>query len=357
MRVPFPPSCDPSAVFAAVVLASASAQALDKVYTSDPAKQQHLFQQFKTNFGRTYTGDDEEATRFENFVDNLKLIDSRNAKETGSALHGVTPMADLSPAEVQRYFLNHDPLAAGVGNRNPGGFQPSTPLQKDAALVDWTGVYTTPVKYQGFCGSCWAFSAVEQIESDYLRAGGNNSIWEPTPDKGLSVQQPTSCVKFPQPGVGGCDGGWTENVFEYAETVGLESDFDYPYTSSTGGTPPACKADSSKAIIKTTGYTTVSSSPEDEPVMAAYVQSTGPLSVCVDASEWGTYVRGVMSSCGQTVDHCVQAVGIDTSAAGYWKVRNSWGTAWGERGFIRLAYGNNTCNITSDSNFAEVALV
>ena len=89
--------------------------------------------------------------------------------------------------------------------------------------------------------------------------------------------------------------------------------------------------------------------------MAEYVQTTGPLSVCVDASEWGTYTSGVLSTCGQAVDHCVQAVGIDTKD-GYWKVRNSWGTAWGERGFIRVQYGNNTCNITSDSNFAEVSL-
>ena len=61
-----------------------------------------------------------------------------------------------------------------------------------------------------------------------------------------------------------------------------------------------------------------------------------------------------MTKCGNSVDHCVQAVGIDT-AAGYWKVRNSWGTSWGEAGFIRLAYGKNLCGLTSDANYAATA--
>lgn len=64
-----------------------------------------------------------------------------------------------------------------------------------------------------------------------------------------------------------------------------------------------------------------------------------------------------MSTCGQSVDHCVQAVGVDTSSGGYWKVRNSWGTGWGESGFIRLAYGKNTCDITNDPTYTAVKLV
>ena len=88
--------------------------------------------------------------------------------------------------------------------------------------------------------------------------------------------------------------------------------------------------------------------------MASYVSSTGPLSVCVDASTWNSYTGGVMRVCGNSVDHCVQAVGVDT-ASGYWKVRNSWGTSWGESGFIRLAYGANTCDITNDPTYVKMA--
>jgi C1A family cysteine protease len=92
--------------------------------------------------------------------------------------------------------------------------------------------------------------------------------------------------------------------------------------------------------------------------MASYVQSTGPLSVCLDASSWSSYTSGIMSSCGDSVDHCVQAVGVyPASTDGYWKVRNSWGTSWGESGYIRLAYGANTCDITNDPTYTVVSLV
>ena len=84
---------------------------------------------------------------------------------------------------------------------------------------------------------------------------------------------------------------------------------------------------------------------------------TGPLSVCLDANNWNTYTGGIMKSCGNRVDHCVQAVGVDTGSGGYWKVRNSWGTTWGEGGYIRLAYGQNTCDITNDPTYTKVSKV
>ena len=102
--------------------------------------------------------------------------------------------------------------------------------------------------------------------------------------------------------------------------------------------------------MKVTGYSTI----KGESSMASYMQSTGPLSVCLDASNWNSYTGGILSVCGKSVDHCVQAVGVNAATGGYWKVRNSWGTTWGESGFIRLAYGANTCDITSDPTWVAV---
>merc|ERR1711933_691950 len=77
--------------------------------------------------------------------------------------------------------------------------------------------------------------------------------------------------------------------------------------------------------------------------------STGPLSVCVDANSWNSYRSGIMTSCGQNVDHCVQIVGYGSSGStNYWKVRNSWGGSWGESGHMRLAIGRNLCDISSE---------
>ena len=90
--------------------------------------------------------------------------------------------------------------------------------------------------------------------------------------------------------------------------------------------------------------------------MASYVANTGPLSVCLDANGFNSYTSGIMSVCGNSVDHCVQAVGINTAASTpYWLVRNSWGTSWGESGYIRLTYGSNTCDITNDPTYVTMA--
>jgi C1A family cysteine protease len=103
-------------------------------------------------------------------------------------------------------------------------------------------------------------------------------------------------------------------------------------------------------MIAVSSYNTI----KGESATASYVQKTGPLSVCVDASTWNSYNGGIMKSCGKKVNHCVQAVGVDASSSGYWKLRSSWGTKSGESGFIRLAYGQDMCAITNDPTYAVV---
>jgi C1A family cysteine protease len=67
--------------------------------------------------------------------------------------------------------------------------------------------------------------------------------------------------------------------------------------------------------------------------------------VAVDATNWSRYSGGVFSNCGTSLNHAVLGVGFDST--GNWKIRNSWGTSWGEKGFIRLAPGN-TCGVISE---------
>jgi len=75
--------------------------------------------------------------------------------------------------------------------------------------------------------------------------------------------------------------------------------------------------------------------------------SGGPVSVCVDASSWQNYQGGVLSQCGNDVDHCVQAVGYNNygESGAYWIVRNSWGEDWGEQGYIWIEIGQDLCSI------------
>jgi len=306
------------------------------LYFSDPVQQKYMWEQYKQEYHKSYTTESEETTRFGNFLTNLKIAEKRNAEEkaaNGTAVHGITKFSDLSQEEFASRYLLSD------ASKRVGGaevLEISEPPKMDLGLVDWAGKLTTPVKDQGYCGSCWAFSATEQIESDIMRTKGQTVL--------LSVEQIVQCDSTSY----GCSGGWTENAYSYVKKAGgLEKESDYPY-SSYQGTTGRCSSNSAKYVATVSGYTTLKS----ESAMGTYVQQTGPLSVCVDASSWNSYRGGIMSSCGKRVDHCVQAVGVDT--ASYWKVRNSWGTSWGESGYIRLKYGANTCAIANDPTYATV---
>jgi len=199
----------------------------------------------------------------------------------------------------------------------------------------------TPVYNQGQCGSCWAFSATESIESQWAMAG--NTLVS------LSPQQIVDCDTQSD----GCGGGWTQNAYEtIVSEGGQELWSSYPYTARNG----RCQFDKSKVVAHITGYSNVY--PNNENSMASWLAQYGPISICVDASPWNDYNGGVMTAqqCGNNIDHCVLAVGYNTdSNPPYWIVRNSWGTDWGvQQGFIYLEFGTNTCDLAYEPTSATV---
>merc|ERR1712070_1044235 len=234
-----------------------------------------------------------------------------------------------------------------------------TPEMRAAApaKLDWTETAgaVSPVKDQAQCGSCWAFSATEGIESGVFQTTG-------TASPALAPQQIVSCDKTD----GGCNGGDLPTAFDYVESAGgLDTEDDYPYTSQTGRSG-SCK--SSTPVVKVTDYKYAvapceggSCSGQDEDGLKAALATHGPLSVCINAESWNGYYGGVLSgTCSgayNTLDHCVQLVGYDTTASTpYWKVRNSWGTSWGESGFIRLPMGVNSCGIADEAMYVKASL-
>jgi len=234
-----------------------------------------------------------------------------------------------------------------------------TPEMRAAApaKLDWTDTAgaVSPVKDQAQCGSCWAFSATEGIEAGVFQSTGSAS-------PSLSPQQIVSCDKTDA----GCNGGDLPTAFDYVESAGgLDTEEDYPYTSQTGRSG-SCK--SSTPVVKVTDYKYAvspceggSCSNQDEDGLKAALAEHGPLSVCINAESWNGYYGGVLSgTCSgayNTLDHCVQLVGYDTTASTpYWKVRNSWGTSWGESGFIRLPMGVNSCGIADEAMYVKASL-
>jgi len=299
-------------MYKSLIIAAGVVSTNASFYTKDVASQKFMWNQYKQDFGKKYE-DKVDAERFLVFLENLIIIDQRNAAEVNK-VHGITKFADISQTD----FENKYNQARKPGLRTTSNVLKSVPSTTSSTFADWTGVYTTPVKDQGYCGSCWAFSATEQVESDAMRVLGVTYL--------LSAEQTTQCTR----GAFGCGGGWTETAYAYIKGVpGLEQESDYPYTSYLGKTG-TCDIDATKEVMGLTGFTTIGGSDAAavETNMANYVLATGPLSVCLDANSWNSYNGGIMTVCGQSVDHCVQAVGVDTSATnGYWKVRNSWGTS------------------------------
>jgi len=323
-------------LYQSVLLATVAASASATSVQDTPMENiKMMFDQFKSDFAKKYE-ESEEVTRFQNFVHTVRTIHQRNAADKakgGSAQHGITRFADLSADEFKSRYLTYTPLTGAERSNATSAQIPK--YQGTDSLVDWAGVYTTPVKDQGYCGSCWAFAASEQIESEAMRELGVTYT--------LSPQQLVECDRTSL----GCNGGLQERAYNYVKrNGGIETEEAYPYTSGAAGESETCSADSSKFVLSLDGYETL----KTEASMTSYVKSTGPVSIAIDASTWSTYTGGILSDCGTDINHAVQLVGVDTDA-GYWKVRNSWSESWGESGYIRLAYGQDTCGITYDVTY------
>jgi len=260
---------------------------------------------------------------------------NENAGPDGASF-SLNKFADLTPQEFSAYYL---------------GYVPSTQVMEELQLsddavpdtFDWISKdKVTPVKNQEQCGSCWAFSATENIESVWMIA----KDLTPANFKPLAPQQIVDCDKRD----GGCNGGNPPTAYEYIiEAGGQDTEASYPYHAVN----QACQFKAADVEAKIASYKTIS----NEDAMKTATATVAPLSICVDASQWQFYSSGVMtpSQCGTSLDHCVQIVGYDTAAnPPYWNVRNSWGTDWGMSGFIRLEYGHNTCGLTEETTTAVV---
>jgi len=284
------------------------------------------FADFKTTYQRSYGSRDEAV--FQVFKKNLDLAEQYQRRETGTAKYGVTIFMDLSPEDFRAQYLMPKNQTLALPKA------PVAPIIHNIQApdsFDWgaKGVLT-PVYDQGQCGSCWAFSATETMES-YWALAGHGLV-------GLSMQQIVDCDTTDY----GCSGGWTYNAYQYVIGAGgLDSLSSYPYTAQNG----QCAFNPANIAAKFSAWNYVTQS-RDENQMLNFLYSTGPLSVCVDASSWQYYQGGVLSSCGDSIDHCVQATGYQTmSGQPVWNVRNSWGTGWGENGYIYLLRGQDTCAV------------
>jgi len=295
---------------------------------------QSAFVDYMHKNGKSYNHD-EFAARFATFKKNVDFIDAQNARKDLTYKVGLNKFADMTNTEFAAMYN---------GVKVPKGYtHDATFVNPNKALpasYDWTIMgAVTPIKDQGQCGSCWAFSTTGSVEGCHFLTTKNLAS--------LSEQNLVDCSTAQ--GNQGCNGGLMTQAMDYIiANNGIDSESSYPY-SATG--PNTCQFTASNVASKEKAYSNVASGDESALQQSVY---SGPTSVAIDASQssFQFYTSGVYSdpSCSSSqLDHGVLAVGWGTSSGSdYWIVKNSWGTSWGNQGFIWMARNsNNMCGIAT----------
>uniref|UniRef100_A0A3B5LVD4 Cathepsin La n=1 Tax=Xiphophorus couchianus TaxID=32473 RepID=A0A3B5LVD4_9TELE len=313
--------------------------------TTDPTLDQH-WELWKNRYSKTYNKT-EEGWRRMVWEKNLKKIELHNLEHSmgkHSFTLGMNHFGDLTNEEFRQMMNGYKPRAE---KKVKGSWFMKPNFLNVPSSVDWReSGYVTPVKYQGGCGSCWAFSATGAMEGQLYRMTGRLVS--------LSEQNLVDCSR-PE-GNEGCSGGWMDRAFQYVlDNGGLDSESSYPYM---GDMP--CRYDPSYSVISLAGYADVVSGSEVSLMEA--VGSVGPVSVAIDAghTSFQFYQSGIYSEpdCSSLdLDHGVLVVGYGTaqsllSDANYWIVKNSWGSSWGDNGYIYMSKDNdNNCGIATAASY------
>lgn len=330
-----------------LVLAAAAA-----VCASNANPREHyekLFYEHITKYQVKIASGEEFIRRLQVFADNVDAIETHNANPKETFKMGINQFTHMTASEWRDYLHLGGTRPPSL-RRNKQAKLHAAPADPSTlpASVDWTTQgAVTPVKNQGNCGSCWSFSTTGSLEGAYFLKYGNLLSF--------SEQELVSCDTTDS----GCNGGWMDNAFEFvAANGGITTEDAYPYTSGTTGQTGTCK---------TTGYTNVANSAPSgftdveansvQALMSAVAQQ--PVSIAIQANQMSfqSYKSGVLTSrCGQNLDHGVLAVGYGTlNGVDYWKVKNSWGTSWGDEGYILIERSDaNLCGVLSAASYPNM---
>lgn len=326
-----------------VITESTCGHDVTKRSTKKSDNHMEMFHEFMLKHNRQYKSKDEYKKRYHVFKANLKKVKLFQDNEQGTAKYGVTQFSDMTEKEFKRHLGLKKPEKAPVW---PQAQIPDIELPQEYDWRNYNAV--TPVKNQGSCGSCWAFSVTGNIEGQWAIKKGQLLS--------LSEQEIVDCDTSDQ----GCNGGYMTTAYESIVRLGgLEEEKAYPYE----GEDEKCNLDQSEIEVRIEGGLNIT---KDEDGMAKWLVQNGPISVALNANVMQFYLGGVSHPfkflCSpEDLDHGVLIVGygVHTSTIlkrtlPYWIVKNSWGKGWGELGYYRLYRGDGSCGINQMASSAVV---
>jgi cathepsin L len=320
-----------SALIAALCVATGSASQLSE------KELQGLFTSFIAQHSKSYSTE-EFFTRYNTFKSNLEIIRAHNANASNTFKMGINEFSDLTAAEFKATKLGYNHIENQYYREKN---EVDLSMVDAPASVDWrtNGNVVTPVKNQGQCGSCWSFSATGAIEGvTGIKTGVLTS---------LSEQQLMDCSRAY--GNLACNGGNMDPAFQYViANKGLATEAAYPYTGKAG----TCDSSRAGKNSPIKSFVDVKSGDETALLSAA---ALNPVSIAIEADQliFQNYKSGILSSgCGTNLDHGVLLVGYGTeNNIDYWIVKNSWGTTWGEKGYIRIQRNKGLCGIALQASY------
>jgi len=314
------------------------------------------FESWAGTHGKKYEHTEEKARRFEIWRGNHEMIEKHNnQKPSPSYTLGHNEFSDMTHKEFIAYFHLGQDYDIIPENSDIDTTEEVSRALRGMSLPDYVNWVSagavTPVKNQGACGSCWAFSTTGALEGAMAVKTGNLVP--------LSEQNLLDCDHTDM----GCNGGLMDNAFKFDEkSGGLCSEEDYPYQAKQGKICNTTCTDVPGSIVKS--FVDVPAGDERALLSALAMQ---PVSVAIQADQhpFQFYKGGVLDDdeCGKhaQVDHGVLAVGYGTdleTQTPYWLVKNSWGDSWGDNGYVKIARNSTNefgmCAILKMSSFPIV---
>jgi len=316
-----------------VVVASASPAFLHE------HEYQSMFTKWMVEYNKRYDLDS-IFVRYKVWKENLNYIHDSNQRNRSYTL-AMNKFGDLTTEEFRSVYTmtvtEHDDRTRTLEpTRIHHDLKPVT----DDGSLSWISQgFVTDIKDQQQCGSCWSFSSTGALEFLTARNGGLTPLSE-------------QCLIDCSSANNGCTSGWPYVAYEFVKASGIASEAAYPYIAAVGTCQPY-----DSVLTNVGSWVQVEQNSEDA-MMSAIQTQTLSILLCGEQKPFQYYAGGVLDTddgdCGTVLDHAVLLVGYGTdpqTSKQYWTIKNSWGSGWGESGYIRIVRGKNECNLSANPTY------